>query len=175
MSCLPIRDSSVYRFGSQPISTLLMLNTNYYNPTLYFHTNISINILTSLLSLSENHQCRPKPKPTTTNHNMALHTLKGNGSAAEPSSDSKKSVSTSMTTANKSAKMSSLATLIAEKLKKPMKPSGNKCLALKKRYEICKNSLWYILFVFIISLCIHFVFYMILANIYLQKCPNNPQ
>jgi hypothetical protein len=72
---------------------------------------------------------------------MALHTLKENGSAAEQSSDSKKSVSTSMTTVNNSAKMSSLATLIAEKLKKHMKPSGNKCLALKKRYEICKNLL----------------------------------
>jgi hypothetical protein len=72
---------------------------------------------------------------------MALHTLKGNGSAAGPSSDSKKSVSTSMTTAKNSAKMSSLATLIAEKLKKPMKTSGNKCLGLKKRYEICKNLL----------------------------------
>lgn len=174
MSCLPIRDSSAYRFGSEPISTLLMLNTNYYNPTFYFHTNISTNISTYLLS-SENHQCRPKPKPTTTNHNMALHTPKENASAAEPSSDSKKSVSTSMITAKNSAKMSSLATLIAEKLKKPMKPSGSKCLALKKRYEICKNSLWYILFVFIISLCIHFVFYIILANIYLQKSPNNPQ
>jgi hypothetical protein len=84
---------------------------------------------------------------------MALLTPKENGSAAEPSSDSRKSVSPSMTTAKNSAKTSLPAMLIAEELKKPMKRSGRKCLALKKRYEIgAKFNVKDFLFCFIISL-----------------------